>query len=317
MTARTWPFEWIDKVEKLLEVIEAAKQEQYIALDTETVGWESGNERLSLIQIGLPSLKRAYIIDPFAFQDLKPLENILTHPTPLVVAHNASFEERQFARHGIKIRGIRDTLTMARTLRKDLPNHTLKTCSELLLGITISKEEQTSDWSQRPLSQAQLDYAAMDVEIASMLYDLLADMESKLTLDPDLSVEQMMRAISDTSMQKFKLIKEVAPELAFLENRYDMLYQAIRSKLIEGAPPYEGPYGKCSVQKIKKTEINPVKVRSQFPEIADRAIKETVEKQDLLALMKEHGIDPKRIDEVSEFVKNEHRMSLTLGDGEN
>ena len=310
----TWPYEWIDTDAALLSVIEAAKGERYIALDTETVGWQTGNEKLALIQVGLPSQKRSFIIDPFALSTLEPFEQILTTPTPLVVAHNAPFEERQFNRFGIKIRGIQDTLVMARNLRKDLPNHTLKTCCELILGIELSKEEQTSDWSVRPLSPSQLQYASLDVEVACALYDHLYDLDSRLRIDDSLSVEELMKNLSETVKDKFSLIRDVAPQLSFLENRYELLYQAIRNKLIAGDPPYKGAFGSCSVKKINKTEISPQKVRDQFPEIAPLAIKETVERKTILALMKEYGIDAKRLDDVLIPLNHEFRMSLSLGD---
>lgn len=314
MVTPKWKRIWIDTVEGLAAVIEDAKPEVYITLDTETVGWETGNERLALVQVGIPSKKRAYIIDPLAVQELKSLDAILSTSTPQVVAHNAPFEERQFGRFGIKIKGIRDTLVMARELRSDLPNHTLQTCCRLLLGIEISKEEQTSDWSRRPLSEEQLQYAALDVEVAAALYENLFAIEARLTLDRSLSVPDMMKLMAETVRDRFDLTREIAPELAHLNARYEMLRTAIRVKLIDGEPSYEGPYGKCSVSKIKRTEVNPQKVRREFPEIAEQVITDFVDRKTLQAVMKEYGIHPDKIDDVSDITGWTERLSLSLKD---
>lgn len=309
-----WNFEWIDAPAMLERVCDSLKDEPLLSIDTETVGWESGNERLCLIQIGNPVTQQVFLIDPLAVPDLGRLEVILSKATPALVAHNASFEERQFARHGIKLRGLIDTLAMARKLRPDLPNHTLQTCCKLLLDIEISKAEQTSDWSARPLSNDQLRYAALDAEVALRLYAALAEMEQKLEVDVGLGVPELMQQLSQTVRNRFELLHDISPELALLNAREEMIRSTIRSKLIEGEPGYDGQYGSCKVNKIKNTEVNPDKVRRELPTIAELVISEHVDKKRLRAVMKEHGIDERMFDKVSDIIGYVDRMTLTLGD---
>lgn len=312
--AVSWDVRWIDSGESLPEVLELFKDEKYLSLDTETVGWETGNERLCLVQVGVPSKKLVVVIDPLGVGDLAPLAPILSEREPLIVAHNAAFEEKQFGRYGIKIRGVVDTLSLARKLRPDLPNHTLKTCCRYLLDKNISKEEQASDWSKRPLTKEQLNYAALDAEVTCGLYDVLAEMESKLELDPNLSVPDLMRMMAETVSARYTLMKEIAAEAAFCRAREEVLKDAIRGKLVDGAPSYEGEFGSCKVNRIKQTEVNPEKVRSVMPSIAEMVIAEHVDRKTLTALMKEHGIDQALLDQVLDITGYTDRLSLSIKD---
>jgi 3'-5' exonuclease len=309
-----WDFEWVDTDIALQKWAKILSSEALISLDTETVGWETGNERLCLVQIGIPTKRHVLIVDALAFQRLDPLAECLSSRTPNLVAHNAAFEEKQLGRFGLKLRGVIDTLNMARKLRPDLPNHTLQTCARLLLNMQISKEEQTSNWAQRPLSQDQLDYARLDAEIALQLYEYLANIESKLSIDPALTVEDLMKQLAETLTEKIRLTKDISFDLAVLNARNEMLREVIKNKLVQGEPEYEGQYGKCKVSKIKRTEISPIKVRENMPGLADLAISEYVERDRLKALMKEHGIADSKLEEVMDVVGYTDRLSLTVKD---
>ena len=309
-----WSIEWIDSEESLEGVSETLRSQEIVSVDTETVGWQSGNERLCLIQIGIPEQEHTLLIDPLKLGDLKPLQPVLDQRRPELIAHNAPFEERQFGRYGFKMRGVVDTLTMARKLRPDLPNHTLKTCCRYLLDIDISKTEQTSDWSIRPLQDKQIQYAALDAEIAFYLYQVLFDMESKLQVDPNLGVPELMAVLSQATSQRMELTKSIAADLALLEQREELLKNAIRSKLVEGAKPYQGPFGSASVQKIKKTEIDPNAVRQHLPDIADLVIQEHVQRKRLVSVMKEHTIEKDKIDLVTNIIGYNDRLKLSVSE---
>ena len=95
-----------------------------------------------------------------------------------------------------------------------------------------------------------------------------------------------------------------------------MLREAIRAKLIDGEPAYEGSYGKCYISKVKKTEINPEKVRKELPSIADLVISEHVERARLISVMKEQGIEDWKQDLVMDIIGYTDRMTLTLKDPE-
>lgn len=312
MATPQWDFEWVDAVERLGELAQVLSQEPIISLDTETSGWQTGNERLCLVQIGAPGRRCVYLVDALRVVSWDPLASVLQGESPQIIAHNAKFEEKQFGRFAIKLRGVIDTLTQARMLRPDLPNHTLQTVCRHVLGLELDKEPQTSDWGQRPLSEKQVMYARLDAEIAYAVYAAFADMERQLTVDSALGVDGLMEDLAATIGERLKLTKKIATELALLQAREQMLRETIRTKLIAGEPAYEGPFGRASVSKIKQTIINPTRVRELMPSIAPMAIEESVPRQKLLALMKEHGIPEETLQEVSEITGYIDRLSLSV-----
>jgi hypothetical protein len=307
-------FEWATTPEEVERVAASLGNEPIISVDTETSGWQVGNEQLCLIQIGVPNQKRVILIDVVKAGPPVALGPILAAPTPLIVAHNASFEERQFARYDLKVKGIRDTLTMARQLRPDLPNHTLRTCCKLLLGLEMSKQEQTSDWSVRPLSDSQIAYARLDAEVAITLYDYLASLEEQASRELDLPVDQLVREYGAILKHRYDISAGISHELAYLQAREAKIKETIRQKLIDGEPAYDGQYGKCSVQKVKRTEVNPVRVREVFPEFADEVIQEFVDRKRFDSVAKERGLPKNAIESVLDTIGFNDRLQLSLKD---
>lgn len=310
----TLDFEWATTPEEVERVAASIANEPIISVDTETSGWQVGNEQLCLIQIGVPSQQRVILVDVIKAGPPLALAPVLAAPTPLIVAHNASFEERQFARYDMKLKGIKDTLTMARQLRPDLPNHTLRTCCKLLLGIDMSKQEQTSDWSLRPLTDAQIAYARLDAEVAITLYDYLAGLEAQASRELDLPVGDLVKEYGAVLKHRYEISAAISHELAFLQAREAKIRETIRLKLIDGEPAYDGPYGKCSIQKVKRTEVNPVRVREVFPEFADDVIQEFVDRKRFDAVARERGLPKSSIESVLDTVGFNDRLQLTLKD---
>lgn len=309
-----WEFEWIAESGRLESVSEELRAEPILSLDTETSGWQTGNEKLALIQIGVPSKKKVFLIDPLAIETLIALEPVMASKTPELVIHNAPFEERQFRRHAIKLKGVIDTLELSRRLRPDLPSHSLRMCCRLILDLKITKEEQSSDWSRRPLTDEQLAYARLDAEVTMKLYSVLAAMETQLIIDPNAEVPVLMGDLWETLRKKLELTSQIAAELALLQARETMLRENIRAKLVDGAPAYAGEYGTAEISQVKRTEINPERVREVFPTLADRVISETVERKRLLAVMKEFGIDEGELEQVLEVSGFYDRMFLKVAD---
>jgi len=311
----TYTYSWITTEEELIKV--AAEQlltAPVISIDTETSGWQTGNEKLCLIQIGVPEKKHVYLVDVVQLGEPKALKEVLLSLKTQIIAHNASFEERQFARYGMKVKGVRDTLSMSRALRPDLPNHTLRTCCRLLLGKQISKTEQTSDWSIRPLSNEQIHYAALDAEVALDLYFNLIALEDRVNRDMQESVPELMAEYIQLSQQRYELTAGISHEVAFFSARLDKVKEVIRQKLIDGAPAYEGALGKASVTKVKRTEISPVLMREKFPEFADDVIQEWVDRKRFEAVSTERGLPKSAMEMVLETVGFNERMSFQVND---
>jgi DNA polymerase III epsilon subunit-like protein len=310
----TYPFDWIRTREELVQAADSIAAEPIISVDTETSGWQTGNEQLCLIQIGVPSTKRVLLIDVLSVGAPDPLAPMFASPDQLFIAHNAPFEERQLARYDMKVKGIRDTLTMSRELRPDLPNHTLRTCCRLLLGIELSKEEQGSDWAARPLTERQVDYARLDAEVAISLYQYLAELEAKVSAELELPVPDLMEEYARVTRRKIELAAAIAHELAFLQAREEKVKSTIRQKLIDGAQAYDGVVGVCSVQRVKRTEVNTQRVRELYPEFAKAVIREYVERKQFETVAKEYGLPKNAIDNVLDTVGYNDRLVLKLRD---
>ena len=178
----------------------------------------------------------------------------------------------------------------------------------------MSKEEQTSDWSIRPLSDRQIDYARLDAEVALTLYDYLNGLEERAKRDLDLDIPKLVEEYSSVVKGRFDLAASIAHEYAYLQARENKLREAIRQKLIDGSPAYDGPFGKASISKVKRTEVNPQRVREVFPEFAQEVIQEHVDRKRFDAVAKERGLPKNSIEVVLDTVGYNDRLSLALKD---
>lgn len=170
--------EYVGDQNKLAEVIEQIKSVSALALDIETINWwDRDAERVALVQLGFreandPALPiRVAIIDTLAGIDLSPLRLPLELSLTTKAIHNASFDAVKLAKHfGINTSPIFDTMLAAR--RSGAKKCSLKVQVETHFGIQLDKTEQRSDWSRRPLSRQQLEYAALDASCTLLLYEL-------------------------------------------------------------------------------------------------------------------------------------------------
>ena len=156
------PISWVDSAAGLERLVELLARETVIAVDVETALDFSS---LCLIQIGTRS--RTWIIDALRVRDLGALAAVLASNEIIKVIHNAKFERRILAKEGLAIAAVFDTLDASRRLhgREVLGGHSLAAVVARELKLHLTKTEQTSNWTRRPLSPEQLAYAAADVEV--------------------------------------------------------------------------------------------------------------------------------------------------------
>jgi len=192
-----WEVTWVDTLEQMDSMLEECFRETLISLDTETADWKRGNkfDYLALIQIGLPHKKKTFIVDAIAFSGgqrdeeasaFVGLKTLLENPGIEFIIQYAPFERRHLKRSNIELADckVSDTRVMAKKLYPSLVGgFGLQNLSKELLEKEISKEQQTSNWAVRPLSQEQIDYAALDPEITYEVY--LKIKEDALTVDID------------------------------------------------------------------------------------------------------------------------------------
>ncbi|MEX1368787.1 MAG: DEAD/DEAH box helicase [Nannocystaceae bacterium] len=166
--SRMPPVRWVASDQALQRACERLRAEPCVGLDVETT---IATHALCLVQ--LASRRETYLLDALELSDLQPLADLLGDPAVVKVIHNASFERTVLGRHGIEIDSVVDTLAVSRRLRGRTIDggHGLKSVCLRELDVEIDKTEQVSDWTQRPLSPSQLEYAALDAELLLRLYE--------------------------------------------------------------------------------------------------------------------------------------------------
>lgn len=162
--------EWryISEPEPLREAVNTLLELPVISLDTETY-WDAAARRshVALVQIAPPE-GEVLVIDVLA-TGVETLRPLLESPEVRMVAHNARFDEGVLRQAGIEPRGFIDTLQMARDALS-LGSYSLASVTEHLFGVPLDKTLQKSNWRRRPLTRAQLLYAAADARVTMRAY---------------------------------------------------------------------------------------------------------------------------------------------------
>ncbi|HEX7314644.1 MAG TPA: HRDC domain-containing protein [Pyrinomonadaceae bacterium] len=168
----TWRY--VDTAEQLREAAEALGGERLIGLDTETC-WDvkSNGQQLALVQLA-PPVGDVLVADVLA-TGVEPLRPLLESPDVKMIAHNARFDEGVLRGAGVRAEGLIDTLRMSR-MALTLGSHSLAALCEHLFGLPIDKTLQKSNWRRRPLTRAQIEYAALDARMALLVYGELSRM---------------------------------------------------------------------------------------------------------------------------------------------
>jgi ribonuclease D len=147
------------------------KHSDVIALDTEFVRRKTYFAELGLIQIA--SRTGVYLFDPTASYDDAGLGLLLKNPQQRKVLHSVGEDlEVLRDRFGAPPGPIFDT-QIAASLAGLGAMQSLAKLVQSLLGEVLDKSETTSDWLKRPLSAAQIEYAATDVRVLLPMFDLL------------------------------------------------------------------------------------------------------------------------------------------------
>jgi ribonuclease D len=135
-----------------------------VAVDSETMGLNPFRDRLCLVQLSKGDGVCHLVQFPQAAGPAPRLAALLGDPATLKLLHFARFDVAMFKQHlGVLTRPIYCTKTASRLVRTMTDKHGLKDLAKELLGIDVSKQQQTSDWGAETLSEEQKVYAASDV----------------------------------------------------------------------------------------------------------------------------------------------------------
>ena len=151
--------------------------ESSVAIDTEAMGLKTGRDRLCVVQMcsaaGDVHIVQIHKNGP----EPENLKKMLQNPSVLKIFHFARFDVTLLNyTFGIEVAPIYCTKIASKLVRTYTDKHGLKNLVKDILGIEISKQEQTSDWGREILSKEQLHYAAGDVLYLHKLKDELDKM---------------------------------------------------------------------------------------------------------------------------------------------
>jgi ribonuclease D len=135
-----------------------------VAIDTETLGLNPFRDRLCLAQLSAGD-GVCHAVQFQAGQYAAPnLTRLLSDPNVTKLFHFARFDIVMFRRYlNVNCKPVYCTKIASKLVRTYTDRHGLKDLVRELLGVELSKEQQSSDWGAAELSEKQLAYAANDV----------------------------------------------------------------------------------------------------------------------------------------------------------
>jgi len=135
-----------------------------VAIDTETMGLNLQRDRLCVIQLSGGD-GNAHVVH-FPTQDYRApnLRKLLADQSSLKLFHYARFDLAIIQKFlGVVCAPVYCTKVASKLCRTNTDRHGLKDLCRDLIGVDLSKQQQTSDWGAPELTQEQVAYAASDV----------------------------------------------------------------------------------------------------------------------------------------------------------
>ena len=164
-------FSWQNSIDELM-TIEFYKNDlpddlnlgSVVAIDTETMGLNPVRDRLCVVQLSSGD-GNAHIVQIEQGNTSAPnLCRLLADPKVLKLFHFGRFDIAALENHyNVRTAPVYCTKIASKLVRTFTDRHGLKNLLQELLGVDISKLQQSSDWGAAELTQAQLEYAASDV----------------------------------------------------------------------------------------------------------------------------------------------------------
>lgn len=135
-----------------------------VAIDTETLGLRPHRDRLCVVQLSAGDNAAHLVQLRSGHYDAPNLKRVLADSRVLKIFHFARFDLAVLRQYlGIETTPVYCTKIASKLARTYTDRHGLKDLTLELLGIELSKQQQSSDWAAETLSDAQCAYAASDV----------------------------------------------------------------------------------------------------------------------------------------------------------
>ena len=151
----------------------------FVAVDTETLGLHPHRDRLCVVQLS-PGDGSADVVQIPAGAgpgSAPNLERLLADPGITKLFHFARFDVAVLGKaFGVDVGPVWCTKIASKLVRTYTDRHGLKELARELIGVDLSKQQQSSDWAAETLTDAQLQYAASDVLYLHAIREKLAAM---------------------------------------------------------------------------------------------------------------------------------------------
>jgi ribonuclease D len=170
-----------------------------VAIDTETMGLDPRRDRLCVVQLSSGD-GNAHVVQIAKGQKTAPnLQRLLTDPDTLKLFHFGRFDVAALLNaFGVLTAPVWCTKIASRLIRTFTDRHGLKYLLLELVGVDVSKQQQTSDWGAVKLTDAQLEYAASDV---LYLHKLMEELQARLIREDRLDLANRCFAFLPTRAQ--------------------------------------------------------------------------------------------------------------------
>jgi ribonuclease D len=240
-------------------------QANILWLDTEVADYNTKKPRLSLIQILDDPTDmtgdKVVLLDVLDQPDIVAdfISQIMVNPAIEKVFHNASYDLRYLGNK--KAENVTCTLQMARNIPYYIlptPNYKLKTLANILCNQNMDKQEQSSDWGKRPLTQEQIDYAYLDCIYLAQVHQQLLELDKQAYPNPN---QENIRLL----VAKYK---EIEQQYNFLSSEYENLHERLK-KAMESQNIYEILNFKLSIIERKTAKV-------AFQELVQLVIKQNI-----------------------------------------
>ena len=144
-----------------------------VAVDTETMGLRIHRDRLCVVQLSAGD-GDAHLVQILPGTPSPRLAAVFSDAKIEKIFHFARFDLAMIQKHmGVRCEPVYCTRTASRLVRTNTDKHGLKDLCRDLIGVEVSKQQQSSDWGAPELTPEQIDYAAADVLFLHQLKDSL------------------------------------------------------------------------------------------------------------------------------------------------
>ncbi len=243
---------YLNSASEISSLVAKYTKSKTIWLDTEIADYDTRNPRLSLIQVldDCTDLtgESVYILDVLEQPDVVDefIEKIMINSSIEKVFHNAKFDLRFLGKK--KAKNVTCTLEMAKQVPYyilPLPNYKLKTLATSLCNFQdIDKQQQTSDWGIRPLTEEQIEYAYLDCIILAQVHLRLLEITQKINFDA---------ATVDLSLLSAKYV-ELEQQWKLLKSEFEQLQEQVKQAMI-AQNVSETPYFKLNSYERTTTKV--------------------------------------------------------------